>query len=218
MRSHTALIDAIAEITDNQGHTDKHEQRPRRLELEVMLSPIRNGLITAEVRLIDGDPGRLTIREVILLIHVRLNFLKLPPLNDISTVTPVIMDMAVTEFAHMRIDQHRALRDRMNLMPRMPHRFQGAGIFRNFRTLRAHTKERLRFIDHDNGVGRKLEPLLRIVELDPFRLDRRMIRLELTNIVIVDRPPLFRGFIVDLFNCIESLTITLQTGAENKHG
>ncbi|HFH3399340.1 TPA: hypothetical protein ACGJWH_006408, partial [Pseudomonas aeruginosa] len=51
MRSHTALIDAIAEITDNQGHTDKHEQRPRRLELEVMLSPIRNGLITAEVRL-----------------------------------------------------------------------------------------------------------------------------------------------------------------------
>ncbi|WP_216076128.1 hypothetical protein, partial [Acinetobacter baumannii] len=71
---------------------DKHEQRPRRLELEVMLSPIRNGLITAEVRLIDGDPGRFTIREVILLIHVRLNFLKLPPLNDISTVTPVIMD------------------------------------------------------------------------------------------------------------------------------
>ncbi|HEP8091508.1 TPA: hypothetical protein VDT41_006419 [Pseudomonas aeruginosa] len=42
MRRHTALIDAITKITDNQGRTNKHEQRPRRFELEVMLSPIRN--------------------------------------------------------------------------------------------------------------------------------------------------------------------------------
>ncbi|MEG6732301.1 hypothetical protein V1990_32515, partial [Pseudomonas aeruginosa] len=77
--------------------------------------------------IIDGDPGRFNIREVILLIHVILNFLKLTPLNDFSTVTPVIIDMAVTEFAQMRNDQQRALRNRMHLMPRMPHRLQGAG-------------------------------------------------------------------------------------------
>ncbi|EOZ4807890.1 hypothetical protein ACUHM3_006416 [Pseudomonas aeruginosa] len=35
MRRHTALIDAITEITDNQGRTNKNEQRPRRFELNM---------------------------------------------------------------------------------------------------------------------------------------------------------------------------------------
>jgi hypothetical protein len=106
----------------------------------------------------------------------------------------------------------------MNFMALFTHSFKSRNMERDRLARITNAEHRLIFIalgliDNDERVYGKLIPLKRIIELIPVSGELR--RIEAGNIVIVNRPVLSFGSLVDFLDCVKRFAMALEAGAEN---
>ncbi|MNG05163.1 hypothetical protein D3C84_883380 [compost metagenome] len=112
----------------------------------------------------------------------------------------------------MNINKARVLSDQMNFMALLTHSLKSGNMQRDFFPRITNTKPllfyiALRLINDNNCIYRQLIPFNRVLEFIPLR--RQFGRIEVGNIVVIDRPILRLGSKVDFLNRVKCLAMPL---------